>query len=135
MSQSVPSASKKSSRVVAMLGRLAALAAVYAFFAILTPGSKGFMSDANTQLMLQDIAVVAMAAIGMTLVIIAGGIDLSAGSSIALAMITTAYVLNLGPDGQCVEPQYSAYDQELRGTVSCEDADQPVQKSADERDV
>lgn len=83
-----------------MLGRLAALAAVYAFFAILTPGSKGFMSDANTQLMLQDIAVVAMAAIGMTLVIIAGGIDLSAGSSIALAMITTAYVLNLGPDGQ-----------------------------------
>ena len=91
---------KKSSRVVAMLGRLAALAAVYAFFAILTPGSKGFMSDANTQLMLQDIAVVAMAAIGMTIVIIAGGIDLSAGSSIALSMITTAYVLNLGPDGQ-----------------------------------
>jgi ribose transport system permease protein/erythritol transport system permease protein len=94
-----PAAPKKSSRVVAMLGRLAALAAVYAFFAILTPGSKGFMSDANTQLMLQDIAVVAMAAIGMTIVIIAGGIDLSAGSSIALSMITTAYVLNLGPDG------------------------------------
>ena len=82
-----------------MLGRLAALAAVYAFFAILTPGSKGFMSDANTQLMLQDIAVVAMAALGMTIIIIAGGIDLSAGSSIALSMITTAYVLNLGPDG------------------------------------
>ncbi len=91
---------KKSSRVVAMLGRLAALAAVYAFFAILTPASKGFMSDANTQLMLQDIAVVAMAAIGMTIIIIAGGIDLSAGSSIALSMITTAYVLNLGPEGQ-----------------------------------
>ena len=97
-SVSVSSAPKKSSRVIALLGRLAALAAVYAFFAILTPGSKGFMSDANTQLMLQDIAVVAMAAIGMTIVIIAGGIDLSAGSSIALAMITTAYVLNLGPE-------------------------------------
>ncbi|MEY4488285.1 MAG: hypothetical protein RIQ79_793 [Verrucomicrobiota bacterium] len=100
MSQPALSTSpKKSSRVVAMLGRLAALAAVYTFFAILTPGSKGFMSDANTQLMLKDIAVVAMAAIGMTIVIIAGGIDLSGGSSIALAMITTAYVLNLGPDG------------------------------------
>jgi len=84
---------------MALLGRLAALAAVYAFFAVLTPGAKGFMSDANTQLMLQDIAVVAMAAIGMTIVIIAGGIDLSAGSSIALSMITTAYVLNLGPEG------------------------------------
>lgn len=90
---------KNSSRIIAVLGRLAALAAVYAFFAFLTPGSKGFMSDANTQLMLQDIAVVAMAAIGMTIIIIAGGIDLSAGSSIALAMITTAYVLNLGPAG------------------------------------
>jgi hypothetical protein len=102
MSQSTASAPlvsgiKNSSRIVAVLGRLAALAAVYAFFAFLTPGSKGFMSDANTQLMLQDIAVVAMAAIGMTIIIIAGGIDLSAGSSIALAMITTAYVLNLGP--------------------------------------
>ena len=100
-SSSPPAASagkKKSSRVFAMLGRLAALAAVYAFFAILTPAGKGFMSDANTQLMLQDIAVVAMAAIGMTLVIIAGGIDLSAGSAIALSMITTAYVLNLGPE-------------------------------------
>lgn len=97
---------KKSSRVVAMLGRLAALAAVYAFFAILTPGSKGFMSDANTQLMLQDIAVVAMAAIGMTIVIIAGGIDLSGGSSIALAMIATAYVLNLGPADAKLVTQY-----------------------------
>jgi ribose/xylose/arabinose/galactoside ABC-type transport system permease subunit len=90
---------KKSSRVLTLLGRLAALAAVYAFFAILTPGAKGFTSDANTQLMLQDIAVVAMAAIGMTIVIVAGGIDLSAGSAIALSMITTAHVLNLGPDG------------------------------------
>ncbi len=101
MSQTTTPASKssKSNRVVAMIGRLAALAAVYAFFAILTPGSKGFMSDANTQLMLQDIAVVAMAAIGATIVIIAGGIDLSVGSAIALSMITTAYILDLGPEG------------------------------------
>lgn len=97
MSSTASSSSKKPTRVVALLGRLAALAAVYAFFAVLTPAGKGFMSDANTQLMLQDIAVVAMAAIGMTIVIVAGGIDLSAGSSVALSMITTAYVLNLGP--------------------------------------
>lgn len=99
-------AAKKSSRLLTLLGRLAALAAVYAFFAFLTPGSKGFTSDANTQLMLQDIAVVAMAAIGMTIVIIAGGIDLSGGSSIALAMITTAYVLNLGPADAKLVAQY-----------------------------
>ena len=97
---------KKPSRVLAMIGRLAALAAVYAFFAILTPGTKGFVSDANTQLMLQDIAVVAMAAIGMTIVIIAGGIDLSAGSCIALSMITTAYILDLGPEGNKLVSSY-----------------------------
>jgi ribose transport system permease protein/erythritol transport system permease protein len=105
MSQS-PASPKKSSRVLTLLGRLAALAAVYAFFAILTPAGKGFTSDANTQLMLQDISVVAMAAIGMTIVIIAGGIDLSAGSAIALAMITTAYVLDLGPDGSKLVTAY-----------------------------
>src|SRR5207249_789340 len=55
---------------------------------------------------LQDIAVVAMAAIGMTMVIIAGGIDLSAGSVIALAMISTAYVLNLGPEGNKLVAQH-----------------------------
>lgn len=99
MSEPTDSAPSQSKRVLAFAARLVALVCVYLFFAVLTPGSKGFTSDANTQLMLQDIAVVAMCAIGMTLVIIAGGIDLSAGSTIALAMITTAYVLNLGPKG------------------------------------
>ncbi len=94
-----PTAPRSPNRLLQFAGRLAALAAVYLFFAILTPASKGFTSDANTQLMLQDISVVAMAAIGMTIVIIAGGIDLAAGSVIALAMITTAWVLNLSHDG------------------------------------
>ena len=79
------------------VARLGALAVVYGLFALLIPSEKGFVSDANTQLMLQDICVVSMAAIGATVVIIAGGIDLSVGSTIAFAMICCAYVLNLGP--------------------------------------
>jgi len=94
-----PAASPQTARALNFAARLAALLCVYLFFAVLTPGNKGFTSDANTQLMLQDIAVVAMCAIGMTMIIISGGIDLSAGSTIALSMITTAYVLNLGPKG------------------------------------
>lgn len=97
--QTLTASVRKRTRVLSFAARLAALAAVYLFFAILTPAHKGFTSDANTQLMLQDIAVVAMAALGATMVIIAGGIDLSAGSVIALSMITAAYVLNLGPHG------------------------------------
>ena len=89
-------------------GRLAALGVVYGFFALLTPAGKGFISDANTQLMLQDISVVAMAAIGATVVIIAGGIDLSVGSTVVLSMIACAYVLHLGPHGQKLLTAYPA---------------------------
>ncbi len=99
-------AGKKNNRILEFIGRMAALAAVYLFFVLLTPASKGFTSDANTQLMLQDIAVVAMSAIGATIIIIAGGIDLSAGSVIALSMITTAYVLNMGPEGNKLVVQH-----------------------------
>lgn len=104
--KAAPVAGRKKNRILEMAGRLAALVAVYLFFALLTPSGKGFTSDANTQLMLQDIAVVAMAAIGMTIIIIAGGIDLSAGSVIALSMITTASVLNLGPEGNKLVAQH-----------------------------
>ncbi len=88
---------KRLRRFMNVAGRLTALVLVYIVFAVILPSEKGFVSDANTQLMLQDIAVVAMAAIGTTIIIIAGGIDLSSGSTLALAMITSAYVLNLGP--------------------------------------
>jgi erythritol transport system permease protein len=106
VSSDVPTGTRKTARILNFAGRLIALIVVYLFFAILSPAHKGFTSDANTQLMLQDIAVVAMAAIGMTMVIIAGGIDLSAGSVIALSMITTAYVLNLGPEGHKLVAQH-----------------------------
>ena len=89
--------SQKVRRFLNVAGRLGALALVYLIFVLVIPSEKGFVSDANTQLMLQDISVVAMAAIGATIIIIAGGIDLSAGSTVALAMITSAYILNLGP--------------------------------------
>lgn len=96
---SVPAGSVRNRlrRLLNVGGRLGALALVYLVFVLVIPAEKGFVSDANTQLMFQDISVVAMAAIGATIIIIAGGIDLSTGSIIALAMIVSAYILNLGP--------------------------------------
>jgi erythritol transport system permease protein len=88
---------KLAGQALQTFARLGALIAVYAFFAILTPATRGFATGENTLLMLQDITVVAMAAIGATIVIISGGIDLSAGSVVALSMISTAFILNLGP--------------------------------------
>ena len=53
----------------------------------------GFLSRANIQAMLADSAIVAIAALGMTLVIIGGGIDLSTGSLVAFSSVMCAKLL------------------------------------------
>jgi len=52
-----------------------------------------FFSPANLELMARQTAIVCTAALGMTMVIVAGGIDLSVGSVIALSTVVTAQVL------------------------------------------
>ncbi|HEV3214655.1 MAG TPA: ABC transporter permease [Vicinamibacterales bacterium] len=58
-----------------------------------------FFQPANLELMARQTAIVCVAALGMTMVIIAGGIDLSVGSIIALATVVTALLLraNVSP--------------------------------------
>lgn len=50
-----------------------------------------FLSSANLQVMASHTVITALGAIGMTLVIVSGGIDLSIGSVIALSMVVTAW--------------------------------------------
>jgi ribose transport system permease protein len=50
-----------------------------------------FASMASAQKILRDASQVGVAALGMTMIIIAGGIDLSAGSAIALSATVTAW--------------------------------------------
>jgi ribose transport system permease protein len=76
------------------LGPVIGLVFVFALFAILTPGK--FATAGNLQLMLLQTAVVGTAALGMTVVIISGGIDLSVGSVIALTTVIVALLLNAG---------------------------------------
>ena len=52
-----------------------------------------FFAPANLELMARQTAIVGMAALGMTLVIVAGGIDLSVGSVVALATVVVAVLL------------------------------------------
>lgn len=77
---------------VRSLAPLLALGAVWLLFAGLAGG--GFASWENQRLMLMQTAVVAVAAVGATLVIISGGIDLSVGSAIALGTMVVALVLD-----------------------------------------
>jgi ribose/xylose/arabinose/galactoside ABC-type transport system permease subunit len=78
--------------------RLAALGVVFGAFALLVPGGK-FVTAINIENLLMQSAVYAMCGLGMTMIIITGGIDLSAGSTIALSMVVTAMILNGGIDG------------------------------------
>jgi ribose transport system permease protein len=75
------------------LGRFLALAVVFLFFAIMIKDGK-FYSSRNLENIARQSAVYAIAAVGMTLVIIAGGIDLSIGSIIALTVVVLAWVLS-----------------------------------------
>ncbi|MEW6754472.1 MAG: ABC transporter permease [Candidatus Latescibacterota bacterium] len=76
------------------LGPLAGLVAVFAFFALVGPPS--FASARNLQTVARQTTIVGTAALGMTLVIVAGGIDLSAGSVVALSTVVIAALLQAG---------------------------------------
>jgi ribose transport system permease protein len=76
------------------LGRFFALMIVFLFFSFLVPDGK-FFSPRNLENIVRQSAVYATAGIGMTLVIITAGIDLSIGSIIALAVVVVGWVLNL----------------------------------------
>ncbi|HEX5221524.1 MAG TPA: ABC transporter permease [Verrucomicrobiae bacterium] len=85
-----------------ILGRFLALIVVFAFFAIMVEDGK-FYTLRNFENILRQSCVYATAGLGMTMIIIAAGIDLSAGSLIALSVVTVAYVMNIqvpGADGQ-----------------------------------
>ncbi|MBL1216270.1 MAG: ABC transporter permease [Planctomycetes bacterium] len=85
------------------LGPVLGLACVWVFFAVVehrTAQASGlqpsFMSWHNQLLILLQTAVVGTAAIGATLIIISGGIDLSVGSTIALVTMVVAWLLRIG---------------------------------------
>ena len=75
---------------VALLGRLAPLVfllALMAFFAIAEPR---FLSELNLFNVMRQISITGLIALGMTFVILTGGIDLSVGSVLAFAGLVAA---------------------------------------------
>lgn len=74
-----------------VLGPALGLIATWVLFAALTGSS--FTSWSNQQLMLLQTAVVGTAAVGATWIIVAGGIDLSVGSTIALGTMVIALLV------------------------------------------
>ncbi len=79
-----------------LLGPFLALAGVILFFVVadgIKAGEDTFWTQQNFRTIAVSTATVAVAALGMTVVIIAGGIDLSAGTAIALCATVLAWGL------------------------------------------
>src|SRR6266571_3385105 len=78
------------------LGPLLGLVLVIAVFAILIGNPERYLSLKNLRTVLAQTVIVGIGAIGMTMIIISGGIDLSVGSAIALTGVITALGINAG---------------------------------------
>jgi ribose transport system permease protein len=72
------------------LGPALALVVVVAAFALLTGEPSHYLSPLNLRIVLSQTVIVALGAIGMTMIIVSGGIDLSVGSAIALTGVVAA---------------------------------------------
>ncbi len=75
-------------------GPLLALVVVYALFAALAPDT--FLRVSNLTTMARQTVVVGLGTAGMTIVMVMGGIDLSIGSTVALATVILARCLQAG---------------------------------------
>lgn len=87
------------SRILERLGPLIALVFVVAVFATadtLNEDGGKFLTQRNFRVILAQTATVAVAALGMTVIIISGGIDLSAGTALALSATVLAFALRAG---------------------------------------
>lgn len=74
-------------------GTLLGLVAIVIVFSVLSPN---FLTEPNILNILQQSSINACVALGMTLVIIAGGIDLSVGPTAAIAAVSVAVLMAMG---------------------------------------
>ncbi len=79
-------------RLAPVLGLLLVVLA----FALLSDAPGQYLSARNLRIVFAQTVIVALGAIGMTIIIVSGGIDLSVGSTIALTGVVTAALLRDG---------------------------------------
>ena len=82
--------------LIAKLGPFLGLLLVIALFSIPTEVRGYFLTYANFKIILTQTVIVAIGALGMTLIIVSGGIDLSVGSSIAFTSVVGALLIQRG---------------------------------------
>jgi ribose/xylose/arabinose/galactoside ABC-type transport system permease subunit len=98
------------------LGPLLGLGIVYLFFVLVGP--EAFATTRTLETIARQTAIVGTAALGMTMVIVAGGIDLSVGSIVALCSVVVALILDAGYGGPLTAVAAAALAGAFCGLVS-----------------
>jgi len=101
----------KFKKVMSIIGPFIGLGLIIALFSVLEPDK--FLTVFNFLTVANQTVIVALAAMGMTFIIISGGIDLAVGSVIALVTVVTALLIDQG-----ISPFIAAICGVLAGTVS-----------------
>lgn len=96
MSSSSPSSRTSWRSLLNALGPLLGLAVVVGLFSLSAEVRPYFLTGANFKIILTQTVIVAIAALGMTMIIVSGGIDLSVGSVVALTSVVAAKLLVAG---------------------------------------
>ncbi|MEW6456818.1 MAG: ABC transporter permease [Acidobacteriota bacterium] len=86
----------KISRLLSFLGPFLGLLLIILIFAMIPEVQDRFLRFSNLKSVTTQSVIVALCALGMTMIIISGGIDLSVGSSIALSSVVIAYAIKSG---------------------------------------
>ena len=82
--------------ILTRAGPFLGLLVVIALFSIPTETREVFLTYANLKIVLTQTVIVAVGALGMTIIIVGGGIDLSVGSNIALTSVVGALLIRQG---------------------------------------
>ena len=93
MSAPAPKPASELRQRLVKAGPFLGLLAVVLFFAVASGAPERYLSANNLRVVLAQTVIVALGAIGMTLVIVGGGIDLAVGSTIALTGVLCALAL------------------------------------------
>src|SRR6476620_144347 len=88
-----PTHSRLSRRLLNVLGPFFGLLFVIGLFCLSSEVRPYFMTGANFKIILTQTVIVAIGALGMTMIIISGGIDLSVGSVVAFTSVVGATLL------------------------------------------
>src|SRR5215468_452554 len=81
-------------RVLNVLGPFLGLLLVISLFSLSPSVRPYFLTGANFKIILAQTVIVAIGTLGMTLIIVSGGIDLSVGSVVALTSVVGAILIN-----------------------------------------